>query len=79
MKTMEEKLKALKDFAELFNLTPPWSNDIGHWWCIVVDEMELYLLYFFYENNFFADNSNQQIKQMNDLLCQRINKLEAAI
>lgn len=41
MKTTNEKLlKAIFDFSDFFNVTPPQSNDIGHWWSKVVCELQ---------------------------------------
>ena len=49
MKTTNEKLlKAIFDFSDFFNVSPPLSNNIVHWWSKVVCELQerdLCLLY----------------------------------
>lgn len=77
MITTEEVLIELKNFSELFNLTPPWSNNISIWWHQVISEMEEWLLYLIHDNNIFAYSDNSKIKWMNDVLLQRIKELEA--
>jgi hypothetical protein len=71
--------KVLEDFSEMFNLTPPWSNDIGYWWYCVVNEMEAWLLYFLRDNNVFGHYNNKVLNAMNSILLQRINQIEIAI
>ncbi|WP_342556643.1 hypothetical protein [Lysinibacillus sp. FSL P4-0201] len=42
-------LKAIFDFSDFFNVTPPWSDNIVHWWSKVVyelQEQDVCLLYF---------------------------------
>ena len=76
MITTEEVLIELKNFSELFNLTPPWSNNISIWWHQVISEMEEWLLYLIYDNNIYAYSDNSKIKWMNDMLLQRIKEIE---
>lgn len=76
MITTEEILIELKNFSEMFNLTPPWNNNIRTWWHQVISEMDEWLLYLVHDYKLFLYDENSQIKWMNDMLLQRIKEIE---
>lgn len=77
--TVNELLSVLEFFSEIFNIPPPWSNDIGHWWHKVVNDIDTELLYLLYDNNVLGRYNNDDLIFMNNLLSDRINDLEKAI
>ncbi|MGE6602568.1 hypothetical protein ACQKEY_12660 [Lysinibacillus fusiformis] len=72
-------LNTLKVFSEVFNIPPPWSNDIGQWWHQVVNDMDVELLLLLYNNNVLGRYNNKDLIFMNSLLSDRISDLETAI
>ncbi|MGY3186424.1 hypothetical protein [Lysinibacillus sp. TE18511] len=71
-KTTKELFNVLEEFSKIFNIPPPWSNDIGSWWQQVVNDMEIELLYLLHNNNVLGCYDNDVLIFMNDVLFNRV-------